>query len=63
MKIKPGKIIRIYHDPITRKNCEGVAALVSQYRPDTGDGLSMWRVRFPGNPGDTYLRTIYNPDK
>jgi len=53
-----GDVVPIYYDPVTRKELEGNATLVNQYRPDVGDGLSMWDVEFVDDPGETYLRTI-----
>ena len=58
--LKKGDRVRIYENPITEKKLEGEATLVSRYRPDTGDGLYMWEVRF-GNEEETVLRTISQP--
>ena len=44
--MKHGDRVRVYEDPITCTRLEGVAHLVEQVRPDEGDGLSMWIVRF-----------------
>ena len=57
---KKGDQVKVYENPITEENLEGEAILISLYRPDTGDGLSMWEVRF-GNEEETVLRTISQP--
>lgn len=54
--------VEIYQDPMNFKKFEGIARLVSEYRPDEGDGLSMWEVEFLDEPGQTYLRTIYEEE-
>ena len=64
VELKPGDSVLIYHDPITRQSLEGKAVLHSQYRPDEGDGLELWKVVFyPSADYDdydtTYIRTIY----
>lgn len=65
VQLLKGQRVEIYQDPITKKDFEGKATLVSEYRPDVGDGLSMWQVRFDDELGQTYLRTIYitSPDE
>jgi len=52
-----GQTVNIYQKPLTGEKYEGRAMLVEQYRPDEGDGLSMWIVQFDGDDG-TYLRTV-----
>ncbi len=52
-----GQRVTIYEDPITQLKPEGDATLVREYRPDTGDGLSMWEVQFDGED-EFVLRTI-----
>ena len=54
-----GKIVNIYQDPITQSNLEGEAKLIKEYRPDEGDGLSMWIVEFLDEPGNVFIRIIY----
>ena len=39
---------KVYYDPITRQEEEGIAELLEEVRPDYGDGLSMWIVTFDG---------------
>ena len=39
---------KVYYDPITRQEEEGIAELLEEVRPDHGDGLSMWIVTFDG---------------
>lgn len=58
-QLYPGQQVDVYQDPITRKNLEGKAKLVSEFQPDEDDGLPMWYVEFDDEPGQTYLRTIY----
>ena len=53
-----GDKVNIYQDPINKKDLEGEATLVNEFRPDHGDGLSIWIVKFPGDDGE-YARTIY----
>ena len=55
---KPGKIMSIYQKPLTWEDYEGEAKLLREYRPDEGDGVSMWAVEFVDEPGEEYLRTI-----
>lgn len=58
--MKPGDVVNIFHDPITKKNLEGKAILVEQVRADDRDGLNMWMVHFPEDyPEENYLRTIF----
>lgn len=57
--LQEGQAVSIYQDPITQKDFEGKAILVEQYRPDEGDGLSMWVVKFEDEPETEYVRTIY----
>ena len=57
--MKPGDVVKIYQDPITKQDFEGNAVLIEEYRPDVGDGRSMWAVFFEDDPGREYLRTIY----
>jgi hypothetical protein len=59
--LQKDQTVEIYQDPITQKDFEGKAVLVREYRPDEGDGLSMWVVRFKDEPETTYTRTIYSP--
>jgi hypothetical protein len=56
--MKIDNIVNIYQKPITKEDFEGQAKLISEYRPDEGDGLSMWEVEFLDEKGETYLRTI-----
>jgi hypothetical protein len=58
--MQAGDKVPVYQDPITRQDLEGEAQLVELYRPDEGDGLSMWWVEFDDEPGQTYMRTINN---
>ena len=58
--LKKGDRVQIYENPITEEQLEGEAILVSRYRPDTGDGLSMWEVMFDSEE-ETVLRTISQP--
>ena len=63
MELKPGEVVRVYYDPVTCKDQEGLAKLVKQIRPDHGDGLSLWRVIFAGEDavmGIECTRTINN---
>ena len=55
-----GMTVIIYQDPLTQLKREGKAKLIRQERPDVGDGLEMWIVRFEDEPGETYPRTISN---
>jgi len=52
--MKVGDKVMIYEDPITRQKPEGIATLVENYKPDIGDGLSIWVVRFKD---DSYVTT------
>lgn len=61
MSLKVGDVVMIYQRPLTDEQPKGKAKLLSQYRPDDGDGLSMWLVEFPGEPGSQYLRTVREP--
>jgi hypothetical protein len=54
--MKPGDRVVVYEDPITCLRREGTAKLIEQFRPDEGDGLSMWYVRFGDEP--EVMRTI-----
>jgi len=45
-KLQPSQIVHIYHDPLTCQKAEGRAILHKMIRPDEGDGLSLWLVRF-----------------
>jgi len=58
-----GDIVKIYQMPISREDYEGEAKLISIYREDHGDGLTMWEVEFLDEPGNTYCRTIYQEPK
>lgn len=55
---KPNDIVKIYQDPITKKDYEGQAKLLSLYRPDVGDGREIWKVKFLDD-GYITTRTIY----
>ena len=56
---KGGQIVKIFTDPVTGQNLEGHARLIEEFRPDHGDGLSIWNVRFERVGDDElYLRTI-----
>ena len=55
--MKQGDKVMIYEDPITRQKPEGTATLLEEYKPDIGDGLSIWVVRFEDD-GYTTTRTI-----
>ena len=58
-RMKPNDIVEVYEDPITKERPEGKARLVKEYRPDYGDGLSMWVVVFLDDPYKSQkLRTI-----
>jgi hypothetical protein len=50
-----GMIVNVYN---ADGKFEGRARLLSEYRKDDGDGLSVWFVEFLDEPGDRYLRTI-----
>lgn len=56
--MQEGDKVQVYQNPVTRQNPEGEAKLVRLYRPDEGDGLSMWWVEFDDEPGQEYMRTI-----
>ena len=56
--MKAGDIVMIYSNPVTQERPGGKAKLIKQYRPDAGDGLSMWYVEFVDEPGEEYLRTV-----
>ena len=53
-----GDTVTIYGNPVAMDKPEGKATLIKRYRPDVGDGLSIWWVEFLDEPGQTYLRTI-----
>jgi hypothetical protein len=53
------EIVDIFQKPVEREDFEGKARLIENYRPDDGDGLSIWYVEFLNEPGEFYLRTIY----
>lgn len=55
-------IVMVYGKPITREDPEGEAKLIREYRPDNGDGLSLWVVEFLDEPGREFLRTIHTPE-
>jgi len=46
--MKAGEKYRIYDDPISRNQLEGVATLVDPRRIHSGYHLAFWRVRFQG---------------
>ena len=59
IKLKAGQVVNVYQKPVTEEEFEGKAILVSEYRPDAGDGLVMWVVNFLKDyPDETYTRTI-----
>lgn len=59
MRLAIGKTVMIYHDPISCEQPEGRAKLMREQRPDEGDGLSLWLVKFVGYDCDPLcLRTI-----
>lgn len=59
MRLAKGRIVTIYDDPITCQQREGRARLVREHRPDEGDGLSLWLVKFVGYDCDPVcLRTV-----
>jgi hypothetical protein len=60
--MKPGDIVTIYCDPLTRESIEGRAKLLEIYRPNDGDGLSMWIVEFIDD-GFVGLRTVYDESR
>ena len=61
--LKPGMKVKIYQRPVARADFEGEATLISEYRPDNGDGLSLWIVNFDGDyPDETYVRAIFVDD-
>lgn len=60
LELQEGETVVIYADPITKVNREGEAELLEEYRPDEGDGLSMWVVRFLTDDFKC-VRTIYAP--
>ena len=45
-ELTPGKVVNIYEDPVTCRRFEGEATLLDSHRPDDGDGLSLWTVKF-----------------
>ena len=57
MIMQPGDKVMIFEDPITQLKPEGTATLVENYKPDIGDGLSIWTVRFEDD-GYVTTRTI-----
>lgn len=61
--LQKGMVVNVFHDPLTRTKVEGSAKLLREYRPDVGDGLSMWEVEFHDDPAATFLRTIYGPQE
>jgi hypothetical protein len=52
-----GDEVTIYIDPVTQNSVEGRAKLRREIRPDEGDGLAMWEVKFLDD-GYIALRTI-----
>jgi hypothetical protein len=56
-EIKKGFIVMVFEDPITRQVPEGRAQLLRECRPDDGDGLALWEVKFLSD-GYKCLRTI-----
>lgn len=56
--METGDTVQVYQKPITKEGFEGNAYLIEQYRPDEGDGLSMWYVEFEGDRRTVCLRTI-----
>ena len=60
--MKPGDIVMIYDDPITKVMPEGEARLVREYEAADCDGRSRWKVHFLTDPpGVNYMRTIHEP--
>ena len=57
--MKQGDVVEVYQKPMTAELFEGKAKLIEEYRPDFGDGLSIWIVEFLDEPGATYTRTIF----
>jgi len=60
--MKTGDIVQVYDHPVTFEGFEGEAKLISEYRPNEGDGLSMWVVEFLDDPGQEYLRAVYEQE-
>ena len=63
--MKKGDLVKIYQYPVAKEEFEGWATLVSEYRPDEGDGLSIWEVYFldqqiTSYPNKTHFRTIHD---
>jgi len=62
LPLHKGDRVRVYQRPLTKDDFEGNATLIEEYRPDDGDGVSMWEVRFDGEQS-TWLRTVNAEDK
>lgn len=56
--LQQGQRVRIHRNPNTGEGFEGLATLIEQYREDTGDGFSMWVVKFDHDKSAYCLRTI-----
>jgi len=56
-KLEEGTVVRVYQDPLTGVKLEGMARLVEQIHPDTGNGISVWKVVFTSET-QPYRRTI-----
>ena len=57
--LKVGDVVKIYQDPVTKQDYEGLATLLAEYRINEGDDFSMWIVEFHNEPNQMYTRTIY----
>ncbi len=55
--MKPGDIVTIYHDPITRQHKEGKAKLIHHHELSDKD-QEYWEVEFIDDPGTPYTRWI-----
>lgn len=60
--LKPNQTVMIYEYPITKEKPEGKAKLLKLYKPDEGDGLSLWLVCFEDEPNSKYVRTVYDDE-
>ncbi len=58
MKLEKGTFVNVWEDPLSGIKLEGEAKLIEEYRPDEGDGLSLWVVQFEGVGEPEVLRTI-----
>ena len=56
IELKEGKRVRIYQDPLTEKDFEGVAILIKEMEFDDLNSLSSWIVHFVKDGNDEFYR-------